>query len=149
MLEAVLRFNKGFFLGLTVAIAYGCVATVPAAEPIPKADDQGGHLITREEIAERGWRNAWEIVQSTGKLHFTESAGDERVTVMHRGVASVTQSNQPLLLVDGVRVGDLGVLQEIRASSILQVRLLSGLEADIGTVGDASAGVIEIETIRR
>lgn len=122
-------------------------STNPALENAAQPTvDRPGKVITRADIAKTNWRTAWEIIQNATHLQLVAMVGGSEVTVLHRGRSS-TRSNVPLLFIDGVRAGNLVVLRQIPASSINEIRVLSGLEASISYVGGTAAGVIEITTI--
>lgn len=115
-------------------------------------------IVPREE--DRSFSAADLLAQRVPGLRLTrtgESTGSGLV-VQLRGISSVTQSNQPIIYLDGVRIGgsgpttasasrDLRILEEIPASDIARIRILRGPSA-ASIYADAANGVILIESRR-
>ncbi len=63
-----------------------------------------------------------------------------------RGPASIYLDDQVRLMVDNVRVYDVQVLDQIPASDIVTIEVLSGLDATTRYGGASTAGLIIIHT---
>ncbi len=63
-----------------------------------------------------------------------------------RGRASIYLEDQVNVLIDGVRVYDLKMLQEMPASDILTIEVLTGLDATTYFGGGSTGGAIVIRT---
>ena len=135
-------------LGCAFVLA-GCGSIRPAPSRVGAVDD--GRVITAGQIAARpGIRTAWDALRVSGvPLSLTEGR-DGRPTRLRsrRGRSSVvlTQSDVPLLIVDGARVGDFRVLRDIDALSIAYIRVRSAVDGTTSQGTGAGGGVIEVHT---
>lgn len=116
--------------------------------------DRGSRTVVRSEALSRG--GAANLLQAlvgqvpgtriTGSREFSDGAGRIRI----RGVTSITQSNDPLVFLDGVRVAGANparVLETMDPSSVDSLEVLRGPEAMQFGPG-AAAGVILVHTRR-
>lgn len=133
------------FLSLVlVAVASGC-STAPGADgttPNPRE----GQILTREQIARSGARDAWEAVQRGGtrlNIQYTREGSPARVT--HRGVDSFELNAQVLLVVDGAHMASLSRLREIRAENVDYIQVLP---ARVGVVKYGTAGGNGVVVVR-
>jgi outer membrane cobalamin receptor len=134
-------------IALTVAAlsqalgACGPTALHPATAPRHEA-----RLITREDIERSGAVDAFDALKRAGSyLSIGErKRGDPRVT--ERGRSSFLLSPQILLIVDGIMMGNLGVLHNIRAENVDWMRVMTGAEATPQYGTDASNGVLLVAT---
>src|SRR2546430_17537177 len=67
-------------------------------------------------------------------------------TTLFRGPASIYLDDQVRLMVDNVRVYDVQLLDQIPASDIVTIEVLSGLDATTRYGGGSPAGLIIIPT---
>ncbi len=128
-----------------LTLAAAC-KTVPVADPT-EPNERDGMILTREDIARTGARDAWEALRfgSTNlNIQFPREGSNARVTM--RGVSSFVLSPEVLLVVDGTHMSGLGTLQDIRASNIDYIQILPARTAVVryGTAG--GNGVIVVRT---
>ena len=132
-------------LPLAGPLAYvGCAGAGPGnvAAPPPRP----GSLITQEAIAASGAKTAWDALKRTVPyVHLRESRG-RPARITRRGPASIYLDDQVRLMVDNVRVYDVQLLDQIPASDILTIEVLSGLDATTRYGGASTAGLIIIHT---
>src|SRR5256884_7646090 len=88
-----------------------------------------GSLITQETIAASGAKTAWDALKRTVPyVRLRESRG-RPARMTRRGPASIYLDDQVRLMLDNVRVYDVQVLDQIPASDIVTIEVLSGLDA--------------------
>ena len=122
----------------------GCAGAGPGnvAAPPPRP----GSLITQEAIAASGAKTAWDALKRTVPyVHLRENRG-RPARITRRGPASIYLDDQVRLMVDNVRVYDVQLLDQIPASDIVTIELLSGLEATTRYGATSTAGLIIIRT---
>jgi outer membrane cobalamin receptor len=117
-----------------------------ARNPTPRETIPNSNLITAEQIAAWGSSDAWEVLRRSGKVRLRESAGEPVRMVSGRGRSSILLDDSPMVILDGVRVGDVEILRYVRASSIAQVRFLNSVQGTVAYGTGAVSGVIEIDT---
>src|SRR5437762_11955205 len=118
----------------------GCAAATAgsAAAPFPSSSS----LITQEAIAASGAKTAWDALKRTVPyVHLRENRG-RPARITRRGPASIYLDDQVRLMVDNVRVYDVQLLDQIPASDIATIELLSGLEATTRYGATPTAGLI-------
>jgi outer membrane receptor for ferrienterochelin and colicin len=122
----------------------GCAAATAggAAAPVPSTSS----LITQETIAASGAKTAWDALQRTVPyVRLRESKG-RPARMTRRGPASIYLDDQVRLMLDNAQVPDVQVLDQIPASDIVTIEVLSGLDATTRYGGTSTAGVIIIHT---
>ena len=122
----------------------GCAGATAggAAAPSPSSSS----LITQETIVASGAKTAWDALKRTVPyVRLRESKG-RPARMTRRGPASIYLDDQVRLMVDNVRVYDVEVLDQIPASDILTIEVLSGLDATTRYGGASTAGLIIIHT---
>ena len=113
-----------------------------AAAPIPNSSS----LVTQETIAASGAKTAWDALKRTVPyVRLRESKG-RPARLTRRGPASIYLDDQVRLMVDNVRVYDVQLLDQIPASDIVTIEVLSGLDATTRYGGASTAGLIIIRT---
>jgi hypothetical protein len=117
-----------------------------AHNPAPREMAPSSNVITAQEIAAWGSRDAWEVLRRSGKVQLRESAGEPVRMVSDRGRTSLMLDDSPMVLLDGMRVGDVDILRYVRASSIAEIRFLNSVQGTIAYGTGAVSGVIEIYT---
>jgi len=122
----------------------GCAGATAgsAAAPVPSSSS----LVTQETIAASGAKTAWDALKRTVPyVRLRESKG-RPARMTRRGPASIYLDDQVRLMVDNVRVYDVQVLDQIPASDIVTIEVLSGLDATTRFGGASTAGLIIIHT---
>src|SRR6266536_832486 len=66
--------------------------------------------------------------------------------VEHRGRSSIVLRDQPLILVDEVEVSDFSLLGSMPASDVLEIEVLTGVDATTYYGTNATKGAIRIRT---
>jgi hypothetical protein len=107
-------------------------------------------VITSDEIARSASTNAWDLLRSRARQYeFSEDQyGRPRAVRTRRGrsTINVASADIPLIIIDGARLTDLGVLRDLSTESIQSVELLSGIGGTVSQGTNAGAGVIYIHT---
>jgi outer membrane receptor protein involved in Fe transport len=141
----------------TAAMAFallGAVAT-SSCRPVPRAAGSAplaagrSIVITESEIAQLSVHTAWDVVRLRAPrlTYGQDSAGrPTRVTIQPR--RSVNADETPLLVVDGMRLSDLGYLSAIPASDVRAIRILDSEAAEPLYGLSAAGGAIVVETKR-
>ncbi|HJP86983.1 MAG TPA: Plug domain-containing protein [Gemmatimonadaceae bacterium] len=137
------KWYVGFALALTFTSA--CTSALRS----PRDNAQAG-VISSEEIARSASTNAWDLLRDRARQYeFSEDQyGRPRTVRTRRGrsTISVASADVPLIIVDGARITDLGVLRDLSTASIQSVELLSGIGGTVSQGTNAGAGVIYIHT---
>ena len=126
----------------------------PACHPPANAASVAPHtfgretLITEDDIARMSVRTAWDVVRMRSPRF---SAGTDSTTGGHTGVRiqephSVNADETPLLVVDGMQAGDLSFLDDILASDVHAIHILSSDVAEPIYGLRAAGGAIVVET---
>jgi len=107
-----------------------------------------GTVITQERIAASGANTAWDAIRLTvPNVQLRESRG-KPARIQGRGRASIYLDDQVRVIVDHVRLEDIQMLQQMPASDIVTIQLLTGLDATTYYGGTSTSGVIVITTNR-
>ncbi len=125
-------------------VALSCARTTSTADThLPP----GGLLITQDQVEKSGGHTAWEVLKRTAPmLTFRESRSGRPSSLGRRGQSSITLDDTPLIILDGVRESDFRVLDNIPATTILSIYILTGIEGTTYYGTDAVSGVIVIRT---
>ena len=106
-------------------------------------------VITQEMIARSGGQNAWDVLRREApQLAFRENRNGQATSMTRRGRSSIVLNDTPMLLVDGIRSQDLKTLQQIPASTLASIEVLTGTEGTTYYGTDAVGGVILVHTKR-
>ena len=136
------RFLRGGTLLVCVAAAGGGARAGAAQSNAPSA----GRVITAEAIAASGAKTAWEALRLTvPNVQLRESRG-KPARITRRGKASIYLDDQTRVIIDNVRLSDIRTLEQMAASDILTIEVLSGLDATTYYGGTSTSGVIVIKT---
>lgn len=100
-----------------------------------------GHTVTREEILESGAENAWEAIGRTTRLSTSPNG-----RLRHRGEGSISLDDTPVIILDGARISDTGVLVQLPAWSLASIIVLSGVQATTRYGTNAQSGVVVLTT---
>jgi len=104
------------------------------------------YFITDDKIAQSGARTAWDALRLTvPNVQFRESRG-RPAKISRRGRASIYLDDQTRLIIDNLRVYDIRVHEQIAASDIMTIEVLSGLDATTYYGGTSTSGVNVIKT---
>ena len=110
-----------------------------------------GDTIGAAAIAHSGATDAWDVLKRLRPRFKIEERwnGEPARVEARRGRSSIVLPNSdvPVLVLDGLRYTDLGMLREVPARSILSIRILSGIEGTMYQGTSAGAGVIIIATM--
>lgn len=129
-----------------VAGSAGCALN--ARRPAPEAHASDGEiLISAAEIAELGVQTAWDVVKRKApQISYRENSAGEPARAWRHGRGSVVLNESPMLVVDGVRIADLRVMDQIPAATVEFIRILTGLSGTTYYGTNAASGVILIQT---
>lgn len=118
---------------------------VPAANQM--APGSATRLVTASQIERSGARTAWEALRATlPGLSLRETRVGTPVSIGRRGRSSLYLSSSPIVLVDFVRISDLGLLRDIAAGDVLTIELINGIDASTYFGTNAGSGAILIRT---
>lgn len=131
-----------------LAASVGC-----ASNRLRSADSEspfGDVVISSDEIDAKHVQNAWDALrQLVPRYSYSEDRAGRAVAISgHRGRSSIwlANSEQPIVLVDGVRLASLDVLQQMPPDAIDRIELRRGTRGTTVEGTDAGAGVIYIHT---
>jgi len=121
-------------------------ATRPAPDGLLATPD-GRRVIDAQAIEQSGARTAWDALQRTVPFFtFRENSRGRPTRVEHRGRSSIVLRDQPLILVDGVELTDVSALGGMPASDLLDIEVLTGVDATTYYGTNATKGAIRIRT---
>ena len=104
-------------------------------------------VVTAEQIAASGAKNAWEAVRLTvPNVQLRETSRGEPARIQRRGRASIYLDDQVRVILDHVRIYDLQLLREVAATEILTIELFTGLDATTYYGASSTSGLIVITT---
>lgn len=107
-------------------------------------------LITEDEIARMSVRTAWDAVRLRApRLTFGLDATGRPTRVRIQEQRSVNADETPLLVVDGMQVSDIEYLNQIPASEVHAIHILTAEAAEPLYGLRAAGGAIVVETKRR
>ena len=140
---------------LTTLVALGALAAAACHQqpgPTGAAPLAFGRqtIITEDDINHMSVRTAWDVVRMQAPRFRagvdSTSGGSARVRIQEPH--SVNSDETPLVVVDGMQVGDLSVLSSIPASEVHAIRILDSDAAEPLYVLRAAGGAIVVETKR-
>jgi len=104
-------------------------------------------MITEEMIARSGGQTAWEVLRREApQISFRENRSGQATGMTRRGRGSIMLNDAPMLFVDGVRNPDFRSLQQLPASILLSIEVLTGADGTTYYGTDAEGGVILVHT---
>ena len=131
---------SAFVVGWTLA----CGSAPAARNDVAPSENQ---VITLEQITASGATTAWEALRRTVTGYtFRESGSGTPLRIDHRGRSSLSLSERPIILLDGVRMNDIRVLEQIPASDLSSIEVIRGINATTLYGTNANNGVISIRT---
>jgi outer membrane cobalamin receptor len=143
-----MRASFGHRLPL-LALALGSLAACHTIHPSPVVPHNDGDriVITEAMIARSGGQNAWEVLRREApQITYRENRSGQATGMERRGRASIMLNDAPMLFVDGVRNQDIRTLQQLPASVLLSIEVLTGIEGTTYYGTDAVGGVILVRT---
>jgi outer membrane cobalamin receptor len=130
-------------LGLTLA-AGGCGGSSGKTDRRPAPAHRA---VTAEQIAKSGAKSAWDAVRFTVRTIAVKESRDGRpARIERRGNSSLYLDDQVQVFIDGLRIFEFQVLDDMPASDIDRIEVLSGLDATTHYGTNAADGVILIYT---
>jgi outer membrane cobalamin receptor len=129
----------------------GC-ASAPATHQVGSepASRSGDFLITGDQIDAEHVGNAWDLLRRmVPRYTYVEDRAGRAVGIVgHRGRSSISVSNSesPLVLVDGARLSSLELLQEMPTDAIDRIEVRGSGRGTSREGTNAGAGVIYIHT---
>lgn len=104
-------------------------------------------MITEDMIARSGGQTAWEVLRrEVPQMSYGENRNGQATSMERRGHSSILLKDHPMLFIDGVRIQELSTLQQLPASTVLSIEVLTGSEGTIYYGTDAVGGVIVVRT---
>jgi vitamin B12 transporter len=132
-------------LAFPAVVFAACKTFHPSA--IQQRADADRVVITEAMIARSGGQNAWDVLRREApQLGFRENRNGQATGLTRRGRSSIVLNDAPMLLIDGIRTPDLKTLQQIPASTLASIEVLSGAEGTTYYGTDAVGGVILVHT---
>jgi TonB-dependent Receptor Plug Domain len=134
---------------LSSALAAGCIATIGCGHNgHPRVyQPPGEQLILRDEIAESGATDAWDVVRRLTHMTTTTTIAGEPSRMYRRGHGSIMIRETPLVIIDGVTAPDIGILTDVRADQIAWMRILTGAAGTTRFGASAGAGAVIVQTL--
>jgi hypothetical protein len=130
---------------MVLAAAAGCTAHTPP--PSTNTPSTVARHISAAEIQASGARDAWEVLRRLGRFQLRESASGEPLRIRpSRGRSTLLLHDDPVVLLDGVRLVDIKVLRNVRASTIASVDFYNSSQATLLVGTGATGGAIAIFT---
>ena len=139
-------------LALLAASAMGFAGCQPMPHTPHSTSPQtayGETVITQQQIVQMGAQTAWDAVRTRApRLRYGRDANGRPTSIRIQEPRSVMADETPLVVVDGVRVGDIDYLGSIPASDVHLIRIIGGEQATQLYGIDAASGAIVVETKR-
>lgn len=142
---------------LVALLVLMAVSACASSRPMDREDgvmreaQPDGQLITQRDILRTNALNAMEAIERGGTHLLIQRPGAGRVVqISHRGADSIVLGNEILVVVDGNRVrSPERALENIPASTIVYIQILSGRQASTRWGSEAGNGVIVVRTSAR
>lgn len=132
-------------LTLLVLALAACKTIHPA--PVLAHNDGDRIVITQGMIERSGGQTAWEVLRREApQLSYRENRSGQATSMQRRGRSSFNLNDSPMLFVDGVRSQDIRTLQQLPASVLFSIEVLTGSEGTTYYGTDAVGGVILVKT---
>jgi outer membrane cobalamin receptor len=126
----------------TLAVSAGCGHNVRPRVYQPP----GEQLILREDIAQSGAQDAWDVVRRLTHMSTSTTVAGEPARMYRRGRGSLVIRETPLVIIDGARSNDIQALARIRADQIAWMRILTGAASTTLFGADGGAGAVIVQT---
>lgn len=129
---------------LVLVAIMGCGGTPQTSGRSPGPQ---GRVVTAEQIAKSGAKSGWDAVRFTVRsLSMRETPDGRPVRIERRGNSSLYLDDRVQVFVDGLRIFEFRVLDDMPASDIDRIQVLSGLDATTRYGTNVADGVILIHT---
>jgi outer membrane cobalamin receptor len=136
-------FGAPLLLGLILAVG-GCGGSSGKTDRQPAP---ARRVVTAEQIAKSGAKSAWDAVRFTVRTIAVKETRDGRpARIERRGNSSLYLDDRVQVFVDGLRIIEFQVLDDMPASDISRIEVLSGLDATTHYGTNAADGVILLYT---
>lgn len=134
-------------LAAVASLAAACGRATNATRDDVVVAPDGRRIISEKAIEHSGARTAWDALQRTVPF-FTFNDGNQGAParIEHRGRSSILLRDEPMILVDGVELNDFTVLGGMPADDVLEIEVLTGIDATTYYGTNATKGVIRIWT---
>jgi outer membrane cobalamin receptor len=130
---------------LAVVLLSACKSMHPG--PLVGHNDGDRIVITEEMIARSGGQTAWEVLRREApQIAYLENRSGQATSMQRRGASSINLNDSPMLFIDGVRIQEIRTLQQLPASVLLSIEVLTGTEGTTYYGTDAVGGVIVVKT---
>jgi len=137
--------RRAFAFALIVTPLLGSCKLHPA--PVVPANGSERIMITEAMIARSGGQTAWEVLRrEVPQIEYAENRNGQATGMERRGRSSILLHDAPMLFIDGVRIQEIATLQQLPASTILSIEVLTGSEGTTYYGTDAVGGVILVRT---
>ena len=117
------------------------------AAPAVPANGSERIMITEQMIARSGGQTAWEVLRrEVPQMSYGENRNGQATGMERRGRSSILLNDHPMLFIDGVRIQEVSTLQQLPASILLSIEVLTGADGTTYYGTDAEGGVILVHT---
>jgi outer membrane cobalamin receptor len=138
----------------TYVVATAAIVILPVAcgpytmsQTTPAWSDR---VIGEQEIARADEPNVWVLLQDKARQYYFVEDGVGRALAIHslRGQSSIvlTSADMPMVIVDGARLVDYDLLQQMPLEAVQRIELMGSASATSYEGTNAGAGVIYIHT---
>src|ERR1041385_361962 len=143
--RSVLRPSRRLWgVALGAVSAVGCGGGGAGIEQ--SSAPNSGTVITADRIAASGAKTAWEAIRFTvPNVQLRENRGKPS-RIQRRGRASIYLDDQVRVMLDHIRILDVTLLDQIPASDVLSIEVLTGLDATTYYGASSTSGLIIIRT---
>ena len=139
---------------LNLLTVLGAAASLVACvnSPRPSSDIAGAaaQVFSADDITHSGFTNAWDFLRARARRYefYQDRYGRPRGIKTRRGrsTINIVDSDSPLIVVDGARIGDFAALRDLPCDAISSIEILSGIAGTVAQGTNAAAGVISIHT---
>ena len=144
-MRAWLDYRSPILASSLMVVAGSCKSFHPG--PVVPADASDRILITEAMIARSGGQTAWEVLRrEVPQISYGENRNGQATGMERRGRSSILLKDPPMLFIDGVRIQEMVTLQQLPASTLLSIEVLTGSEGTTYYGTDAVGGVILVRT---
>ena len=138
-------FRRTALAMVLVVPAFACRGGPPAAQDL--VNPVGTRMVTAKQIEATGAKTAWDALRFTVPNYgFRETNRGTPARVLHRGRSSLLLDDQPRVFLDGTRLTDYFVLDQMPAHDVFSIEVLTGIEGTTYYGTGAGNGVIRIRT---
>ena len=131
------------------ALLLAAGACAPLRAPVDP-DAPRGEVVTREAIEATGASNMWDVLRRTVRsMSYVTGTDGRPMAIRARGRSSIRTDDQVLVVIDGLRLEDIGLLRSMPPSTVERIVVMSGIEATTAFGINAGDGVIHIITRNR